>query len=141
MRTGEVGTVVLTAGTTGPGAVDPVHLALPIAERHGVRVHVEAAYGGFFTLLAGADGPEGLPTSPGGASPGPTRSSSTAQARTPALRLRRRPLPRPRGRPLPPPRLAVHLLHLRLHLGEISPECSRLRLRRPVAHRPTAPAH
>ncbi|MEW2045179.1 aminotransferase class I/II-fold pyridoxal phosphate-dependent enzyme [Streptomyces sp. NPDC005476] len=64
LRTGEVGTVVLTTGTTGLGAVDPVHLALPIAERHGVRVHIDAAYGGFFTLLAGADGPEGLPPEP-----------------------------------------------------------------------------
>ncbi|WP_416966713.1 pyridoxal phosphate-dependent decarboxylase family protein [Streptomyces sp. 4F14] len=56
LRTGEVGTVVLTTGTTGLGAIDPVHLALPIARRHGVRVHVDAAYGGFFTLLAGAEG-------------------------------------------------------------------------------------
>ncbi|MGQ4386717.1 pyridoxal phosphate-dependent decarboxylase family protein [Streptomyces sp. SAS_270] len=64
LRTGEVGTVVLTAGTTGLGAIDPVHLALPLARRHGVRVHVDAAYGGFFTLLAGVDGPEGLPPEP-----------------------------------------------------------------------------
>ncbi|MFH8695510.1 pyridoxal phosphate-dependent decarboxylase family protein [Streptomyces chartreusis] len=64
LRTGEVGTVVLTTGTTGPGAVDPVHEVLPMAERHGVRVHVDAAYGGFFTLLAGAEGPEGLPPEP-----------------------------------------------------------------------------
>ncbi|MFE6821963.1 pyridoxal phosphate-dependent decarboxylase family protein [Streptomyces sp. NPDC057690] len=64
LRTGEVGTVVLTTGTTGLGAVDPVHQALPIAERHGVRVHIDAAYGGFYTLLAGADGPEGLPAEP-----------------------------------------------------------------------------
>ncbi|WP_432194445.1 pyridoxal phosphate-dependent decarboxylase family protein [Streptomyces sp. bgisy027] len=64
LRTGEVGTVVLTTGTTGAGAVDPVHEVLPLAERHGVRVHVDAAYGGFFTLLAGADGPEGLPPEP-----------------------------------------------------------------------------
>ncbi|MXM67709.1 aminotransferase class V-fold PLP-dependent enzyme [Streptomyces sp. HUCO-GS316] len=64
LRTGDVGTVVLTTGTTGLGAVDPVDHALPLAERHGVRVHVDAAYGGFFTLLAGADGPEGLPPEP-----------------------------------------------------------------------------
>ncbi|MFF4503586.1 pyridoxal phosphate-dependent decarboxylase family protein [Streptomyces sp. NPDC001401] len=64
LRTGEVGTVVVTTGTTGLGAVDPVHEVLPLAERHGVRIHVDAAYGGFFTLLAGADGPEGLPPDP-----------------------------------------------------------------------------
>ncbi|MEU3339394.1 aminotransferase class I/II-fold pyridoxal phosphate-dependent enzyme [Streptomyces sp. NPDC006668] len=64
LRTGEVGTVVLTAGTTGLAAVDPIHTALALRERHGVRLHVDAAYGGFFTLLAGADGPEGLPAEP-----------------------------------------------------------------------------
>ncbi|MDW4909671.1 aminotransferase class V-fold PLP-dependent enzyme [Streptomyces sp. ADMS] len=64
LRTGEVGTAVVTTGTTGLGAVDPVHKVLPLAERHGVRVHVDAAYGGFFTLLAGADGSEGLPAEP-----------------------------------------------------------------------------
>ncbi|MEU9340351.1 aminotransferase class V-fold PLP-dependent enzyme [Streptomyces sp. NPDC048278] len=64
LETGDVGTVVVTAGTTGLGAVDPVHEILPLAGRYGVRVHVDAAYGGFFTLLAGADGPEGLEPEP-----------------------------------------------------------------------------
>ncbi|MFI6578116.1 pyridoxal phosphate-dependent decarboxylase family protein [Nocardiopsis sp. NPDC050513] len=64
LRGGQVGTVVLTTGTTGLGAVDPVHEALPLARRHGVRVHVDAAYGGFFALLAGTDAPEGLPPEP-----------------------------------------------------------------------------
>ncbi|MFF8974682.1 pyridoxal phosphate-dependent decarboxylase family protein [Streptomyces sp. NPDC014995] len=64
LRTGDVGTVVLTAGTTGLGVVDPIHQALALKERYGVRLHVDAAYGGFFTLLAGADGPEGLPAEP-----------------------------------------------------------------------------
>jgi glutamate/tyrosine decarboxylase-like PLP-dependent enzyme len=48
---GDVGTVVLTAGTTGLGAVDRVDEALELRERYGVRVHVDAAYGGFFALL------------------------------------------------------------------------------------------
>ncbi|AGP59891.1 pyridoxal phosphate-dependent decarboxylase family protein [Streptomyces rapamycinicus] len=64
LRTGRVGTVVLTAGTTGLGAVEPIHEALALRERYGVRIHVDAAYGGFFTLLAGAPGPEGLPEEP-----------------------------------------------------------------------------
>jgi glutamate/tyrosine decarboxylase-like PLP-dependent enzyme len=61
---GGIGTVVATAGTTALGAVDPVHEVLAVARGHGVRVHVDAAYGGFFTLLAGADGPAGLDEAP-----------------------------------------------------------------------------
>src|SRR5262252_7433125 len=61
---GGIGTVVATAGTTGLGAIDPVHEVLAVARRHGVRVHVDAAYGGFFTLLAGAPGPAGLDEAP-----------------------------------------------------------------------------
>jgi glutamate/tyrosine decarboxylase-like PLP-dependent enzyme len=56
-RTQPVGTVVVTAGTTGLGLVDPVHEALGLRERHGVRIHVDAAYGGFFTLLARQEPP------------------------------------------------------------------------------------
>jgi glutamate/tyrosine decarboxylase-like PLP-dependent enzyme len=48
---GDVGTVVLTAGTTGLGALDRVDEALALRERYGVRIHVDAAYGGFFALL------------------------------------------------------------------------------------------
>ena len=61
---GQIGTVVATAGTTGLGAIDPVHDVLAVARRHGVRVHVDAAYGGFFTLLAGQDSPAGLDPAP-----------------------------------------------------------------------------
>jgi glutamate/tyrosine decarboxylase-like PLP-dependent enzyme len=61
---GSIGTVVATAGTTGLGAIDPVHEVLAVARRHGVRVHIDAAYGGFFTLLAGQPGPAGLDPAP-----------------------------------------------------------------------------
>jgi glutamate/tyrosine decarboxylase-like PLP-dependent enzyme len=55
LRTGRVGTVVLTAGTTGLGAVDQVDQALALRDRYGCRLHVDAAYGGFFALLAEQD--------------------------------------------------------------------------------------
>jgi glutamate/tyrosine decarboxylase-like PLP-dependent enzyme len=56
-RRGDVGTVVLTLGSTGVGAIDRVEQALALRERYGVRLHVDGAYGGFFTLLAGAAEP------------------------------------------------------------------------------------
>jgi glutamate/tyrosine decarboxylase-like PLP-dependent enzyme len=59
LGTGRVGTVVLTAGTTGLGVVDPIAEALALRDRYGCRLHVDAAYGGFFTLLAG-EGGDGL---------------------------------------------------------------------------------
>jgi len=46
-----IGTVVLTAGTTSLGSVDPIADALSVCRKHGARVHVDAAYGGFFRLL------------------------------------------------------------------------------------------
>jgi glutamate/tyrosine decarboxylase-like PLP-dependent enzyme len=52
LTTGQVGTVVLTTGTTGLGAIDPVDQALPICRHHGVRAHIDAAYGGFFRIIA-----------------------------------------------------------------------------------------
>ncbi|RST15757.1 aminotransferase class V-fold PLP-dependent enzyme [Streptomyces sp. WAC05374] len=64
LASGRVGTVVLTTGTTGLGAVDPVHEVLPRARRHGVRVHVDAAYGGFYALLGLSDEPEGVDVRP-----------------------------------------------------------------------------
>jgi tyrosine decarboxylase / aspartate 1-decarboxylase len=48
---GDVGTVVVTLGTTAIGAVDPLDQILPLRERYGFRVHVDAAYGGYFKLI------------------------------------------------------------------------------------------
>lgn len=63
LSTGRVGTVVLTVGTTGVGAVDPVHEVLALRERYGVRIHVDAAYGGFLRLIAD-DTPDGVASAP-----------------------------------------------------------------------------
>ncbi len=55
LKTGRIGTVVATAGSTGTGAVDQVDEIVPLAARYGARVHVDAAYGGYFVLLADGD--------------------------------------------------------------------------------------
>jgi glutamate/tyrosine decarboxylase-like PLP-dependent enzyme len=47
---GDVGTIVATMGTTATGSVDPLPEILWLRERHGFRVHADAAYGGYFTL-------------------------------------------------------------------------------------------
>ena len=57
---GGVGTVVLTPGTTGLGAVDDIQAALGLKERYGVRLHVDGAYGGFYTLLGEHDAYEAI---------------------------------------------------------------------------------
>jgi tyrosine decarboxylase/aspartate 1-decarboxylase len=51
LRKGDVGTVVATLGTTAIGAVDPLDAILTLRARYGFRVHVDAAYGGYFGLI------------------------------------------------------------------------------------------
>ena len=51
LRKGDVGTVVVTLGTTAIGAVDPLDGILALRSRYGFRVHVDAAYGGYFRLI------------------------------------------------------------------------------------------
>jgi glutamate/tyrosine decarboxylase-like PLP-dependent enzyme len=52
LRRGNVGTVVATMGSTALGSVDPLPEILALRERYGFRVHIDAAYGGYFRLIA-----------------------------------------------------------------------------------------
>src|ERR1700683_4007053 len=52
LQEGDVGTVVVTLGTTATGAVDPLHKVLALRSVYGFRIHVDAAYGGYFVLAA-----------------------------------------------------------------------------------------
>jgi glutamate/tyrosine decarboxylase-like PLP-dependent enzyme len=54
LRKGDVGTVVVTLGSTAIGAVDPLDEVLALRERYGFRVHVDGAYGGYFRLISEA---------------------------------------------------------------------------------------
>jgi tyrosine decarboxylase / aspartate 1-decarboxylase len=50
LKHGDIGTVVATLGTTAIGAADPLDRILELQKQYGFRVHVDAAYGGYFTL-------------------------------------------------------------------------------------------
>jgi len=52
LRKGDVGTVVVTLGTTAMGAVDPLDEVLTLQQKYGFRIHVDAAYGGYFRLIS-----------------------------------------------------------------------------------------
>jgi len=52
LKAGGVGTVVATLGTTATGSVDRLADILALRERYAFRVHVDAAYGGYFKLAS-----------------------------------------------------------------------------------------
>jgi tyrosine decarboxylase/aspartate 1-decarboxylase len=52
LRRGDIGTVVVTMGTTALGSVDPLPEIMALRERYGFRIHLDAAYGGYFRLIA-----------------------------------------------------------------------------------------
>jgi glutamate/tyrosine decarboxylase-like PLP-dependent enzyme len=60
LRKGDVGAVVATIGATALGTVDPLPEILALKDRYGFRLHLDAAYGGYFRLLKDAAGPGAL---------------------------------------------------------------------------------
>lgn len=52
---GNVGTVVVTAGTTSTGSVDSLRDVLKLRDKYQFRIHVDAAYGGYFILAGNLD--------------------------------------------------------------------------------------
>jgi hypothetical protein len=57
LATQNIGTVVATLGTTAVGAVDPLDRILALQKKYPFRLHVDSAYGGYFTLARNL-GPE-----------------------------------------------------------------------------------
>ncbi|RSM77679.1 aminotransferase class V-fold PLP-dependent enzyme [Kibdelosporangium aridum] len=125
LHSGRVGTIVATTGTTGLGAVDQVHEIVALARKYGARVHVDAAYGGFYSILGRA----AL-----GIDPRPWRAIASCDSV--AVDPHKHGLqPYGCGAVLfADPRAGKHLSHdspytyftdSQLHLGEISLECSR----------------
>src|SRR4030088_76371 len=55
---GGVGAVVAPLGTPSLGALDDLEAIAALCTRHGARLHVDAAYGGFYALVAGT--PDGV---------------------------------------------------------------------------------
>lgn len=50
LASGTVGTVVVTLGATAAGSVDPLPEVLALRDQYDFRIHVDSAYGGYFTL-------------------------------------------------------------------------------------------
>ena len=52
LKSGNIGTVVATLGTTGAGAVDPLSEIMDLRQKYDFRVHVDTAYGGYFHIAS-----------------------------------------------------------------------------------------
>src|SRR5487761_1804049 len=126
LRDARIGTVVATCGTTGLGAIDAVHEIVALCRRYGARAHVDAAYGGFFRLIAD-DAADGVAAAP---------FAAIAECDSVVIDPHKHGLqPYGCGAVLfRDPGVARHYLHdspytyftsTDLHLGEISLECSR----------------
>jgi glutamate/tyrosine decarboxylase-like PLP-dependent enzyme len=51
LNSGGVSAIVATMGTTATGSVDPLHEILALRKKYNFRIHADAAYGGYFTLV------------------------------------------------------------------------------------------
>jgi tyrosine decarboxylase / aspartate 1-decarboxylase len=51
----DIGTVVVTIGTTATGSIDPLPEILQLQAEYGFYIHVDTAYGGYFTLVDNLD--------------------------------------------------------------------------------------
>jgi tyrosine decarboxylase / aspartate 1-decarboxylase len=52
LKTDSIGTVVATLGTTAIGSVDPLDQIVALRQKYSFRIHVDAAYGGYFALAS-----------------------------------------------------------------------------------------
>ncbi len=55
LKKGNIGAVVATLGTTATGSVDSLLEILQLREKYGFRIHGDAAYGGYYTLVSNLD--------------------------------------------------------------------------------------
>lgn len=50
LKSNDIGTVVVTTGTTATGSVDPLIQVIELQKKYKFRIHIDAAYGGYFKL-------------------------------------------------------------------------------------------
>ena len=101
------------SGRRRSARVDDVGAIADLCAEHGARLHVDAAYGGFFTPARRRRASPAVAAAPfDGDRARRLDRRRPAQARPAALRLRLRAVRRSRRRPLLRARLALHVLHL-----------------------------
>ncbi|MEX2435236.1 MAG: aminotransferase class V-fold PLP-dependent enzyme, partial [Balneolaceae bacterium] len=52
IHAGEIGTLVVTMGTTGLGVTEPLKDLIQLAHLYDFRIHADAAYGGFYKVIS-----------------------------------------------------------------------------------------